>query len=255
MLTGCDFSSVRMEFNRAERAYKEKDYTTARKYYIRVLKRNPESEIALLAAEKAAVVMVEELGMYSEALDLYRFLIIKSQDPEKVKTYQLKLAMVMFENIQDFSGAIEEFNKLIRLETDNSKRTEYKTFVAKSFFNLNKFYQAQVEVEEILKGDLKEDERFQILLFKGNILLTVKDHKNAIDVYTELIEEFPERSVKENVQINLAVCFEELKDFDRAISILEELRGSFPDTTFIESKVSRLRDRKKNLPGARGRVR
>ncbi|MEZ4870998.1 MAG: tetratricopeptide repeat protein [Bdellovibrionales bacterium] len=253
--SGCDFSSTQIEYNRAERAFKEKDFSTARKYYLRVLKRNPDSPIAMKAAEKAAILLAEDMKYYDEAINLYQFLIIKSQDQNQVKNYQLQLARLLFDSVQDYSRAIEEFNKLIKLETDLSKKTQYQIYVAKSYFNLNKFYQAKVEVEDILKMDLTEDDRFQVLLFKGNILLTIKDHKNAIDVYTELIEEFPERSVKENVQINLAVCFEELKDFDKAISILEELRQSFPDTTFIDTKVSRLKARKKNLPGARGRVR
>ena len=254
-ILGCEASSRRLEFNRAERAEKEKDYSTAAKYYLRVMKRNPEADLSMEAARRAVKLYSVDLSRYNDAVTILEFLIVREKDKARLYSYQKNLANIYFENLLDYEKAIIEYNKMLQLRESKKDKITITYNIARSYFSLNKFYQANIEVKKLLDTDLDPDTRFEILLLRGNILLTMKNHTDAIDVYTELIEEFPEKTLKEKVQINLAVCYEELNDFDRAVVILEEMRSSYPNQDFIDRKIARLKQRKQNLPGARGKVR
>ena len=124
--------------------------------------------------------------------------------------------------------------------------------VAKSYFYLNKFFQARTEVESLLTQELDEDWKYQLLLFKGNILQAQKDLPEALKTYQKVLQEFPERSQKDKVALTVAVCYEEMSEFEKAIEVLAALRTSYEEPEFLDLRIKRLTQRKENMPGAKG---
>ena len=45
---------------------------------------------------------------------------------------------------------------------------------------------------------------------------------------------------------------EELKQFDKAIEVLENMRPQYPNPDFLDLRISRLKERQYNQPGAQG---
>lgn len=252
---GCSLTTAKLEYNRALRATKDKDYKTALKYYKRVIKRQPDTDIALKAAIEGAQLAMIDVKDFRSSVGLFNYVIIHSQDTAAVKQAQKNIAEIYFSKTSQYKKAIEAYSSLLPLKLSPKERIDIRSRIAKSYFYLNNFFQADVEIKSLLKEDLSDEQRFETLLFKANTLMTLKKHEDASKVLKSLIDKFPQKSLKENVNINLSVCYEEMQDFTTAIQILDDLKGIYPDQEYLDFKISRLKQRKRNMPGARGRVR
>ncbi|MCB0391732.1 MAG: tetratricopeptide repeat protein, partial [Bdellovibrionales bacterium] len=129
------------------------------------------------------------------------------------------------------------------------KEFDYKFRIAKAFYYLNKFKQSILEVEEILKKTLSQEQNFSVRLFRANVLLIKKDFAEAMEEFEKLLVEFPERAQKENLGLVVAVAYEDMNEFDKAITTLEKIKSNADDPNFIEIKIKRLKERIANQPG------
>lgn len=248
---GCT-SSLEDELERAHSLRESKDYIQALDVYDKIIKQKPNSKIAAEAAIQAARISKEEKQDYTKAIKYYEYVILFSKNARARKMAQINIADLYFDKLKDFHKSIEAYNKLLQTAKNDTERVKYRLSLAHSNFSLNNFYQAIIEVDNLLKMNLDQKTLYEVLVFKGNILLTTKKIEDAISIYKQVIEEFPERSRKDNITMNLALCYEELNDFDEAIRILEELKKDYPMPDFIEITIKKLKKRKENLPGAKG---
>ena len=83
-------------------------------------------------------------------------------------------------------------------------------------------------------------------------MVAQKNYARAAEIYKELLKNYFEKSLKENIPLLLAVCYEEIKDFQTAIKTLEILVGKYTPPEYIELRIKRLKERLKNQPGAKG---
>lgn len=252
VLTGCTSSWQKSEFRDAQREVDNKNYEEALKTFTRVIRRNAESDIALEAARKASRIALLETKNYPLAHEFFHHIVLYSPSEVERLDAQKKIASLLFENLLNYQQAIVEYQKLLTLNPSPEEAFEYRFNIAKSYFQMNNFYQAAVEVDDIMDRGPPSEHKFDLLLFKGSLLLTEKKLDEAIATLTKLDREFPERSKKEGVGLNLAVCYEEKGDFNRAIEILEKVKLSYQNPEFIELKIKRLKERRENLPGAQG---
>ena len=247
----CRLSYKNIEFQRAQNSLKKKNFHEALMHYSRVIKRSPESPISLEAAREAARISLFETQQFSRAIDFFHHLVVYSVDEVERRRAQEAIAFIYFEKLNDYQAAIKEYSRLLVLPITESKKIEFKLAIAKSYFYLNKFNQAIIEINDLLKFELPRDKAFTINHFKASILLTKKEIEPAIQVYRQLLAEYPELSKKEKVGISIAVAYEDMNALDKAISILEEIRPSYDDADFIDIKIKRLKERIANLPGVR----
>ncbi len=128
----------------------------------------------------------------------------------------------------------------------------YKLTIARAFFYLNNFNQAQSEINEASRLKIPDEIMFDLLILNGNILVAQKKFPKAIIVYNDILKKFPMLSQKENVKLTLAVCYEENLQFKESIEILEKLKDIYKPPEYIELRIKKLKERLKNLPGAKG---
>ncbi|RYZ88880.1 MAG: tetratricopeptide repeat protein, partial [Proteobacteria bacterium] len=119
-------------------------------------------------------------------------------------------------------------------------------------YYLNNFFQAQSELDDVLKMNVDTNDLFAAQVLKSNIYIAQKEYVKAIEILKKMIADQPEKSAQENIYQTLAVCYEESGNFLEAVKMLEiaKVRSEQPD--YIELRIKRLRDRQKNQPGARG---
>jgi tetratricopeptide (TPR) repeat protein len=252
LFAGCHFSSLSLEYRRGKKAYEQKDYKEAIKHFNRVILREPESRQALDSARQGARIAFFDIKNFSEALRFYNHLILYSEVSTERTDAQKRIASIYFENLNDYPRAIIEYNKLLALKNPDSETIDFKLRVAKSYFYLNNFYQAQTEVESALKLAAESPQRFDLMLFLGNVYYNTKKIDEAVKIYQELMQKFPNRAKAENVAMNIVVCYEEREQFEKAIEELMVIREEYPNPEFIDLKIQRLKERKANLPGSRG---
>jgi tetratricopeptide (TPR) repeat protein len=249
---GCSFSYSKLEYERAKQSAEKENFPEALKHFDRVVKKDPNSPYALESARQAARISLLETKDYKQAIEYLRYLILHSPVASERMNAQKKLAGVYFENLQKFSDAIEEYNKLLSLDPPRNEAFTYRFNIAKSYFQLNNFYQTEIELDALVEKYKEPDKQFNVMLFKGNVYLTTKEHDKAIKTFQSLIEKFPKKANQENVGLSLAAVYEDLQQFDKAVEILKELRMSEKSPEFIDLKIKRLQERAQNLPGAQG---
>ena len=218
----------------------------------KVVRRSPRSSWGIRSAKEAARLSFYETKNYKKAAEFNKAVILNSKDAPDRFFAQKQIASIYFDNLQNYKKAIEEYIKLLQLVKTPTEEAQYRTNIARSYFYLNDFSQADIEIKEVLKLKIDSALRFAAYVLNGNILVAQKDFGKAADFYKKVIAEYPEKSLQENIQLSLAVCYEENNDYSNSILTLETLRGKYNPPEYIDFRIKRLKERQKNQPGAKG---
>ena len=244
-LTSCQ-SSYEKDWQLAQKAYENKNYKQAAHFYEKVFKLERSSEKKIKVSYNLANIYYFYVKDFIKSKKYYRYYLVHTEKrKEKIKALS-RLANLSFSIFNNYKEAILHYNRLLKIDKDDNVYF-YRLQIARSYFFLNNFYQSQVEIQSVLKDD-KNPFLFESLLLLGNIYLAEKKTEESIKVLLSLVEKFPQRSIKENVLMTIAVSYEELRDFDKAIEILEKMASQVKDPAFVNSRIRSLMERKKNLP-------
>jgi outer membrane protein assembly factor BamD (BamD/ComL family) len=252
LLPGCSISSEKLEFEHAQQDVQKKNFKSAFTHFKAVMDHDPRSELALKSAKEAARISHYELKDYKEAVRDYKNLVLYSTIERDRIEAQKKIADLQFGQILDYDQAITEYNRLLELPHSTAEDLEYRTAIAKSYFYKNSFFQALAEIDTIIKHNYKKDLLFDPLLLKANIYLTTKQLDDAVTVLKRLMSDYPERAKTETIGLVLGICYEEQKNYAKAIETLESIKNTYPRKTFIENRIKLLKERQAYLPGAKG---
>lgn len=251
-LSACS-SQEQAEYKMAQKAMSQEHYRIALGHLDRVIKRNSRSsDLPLEAARDAARISFFEIKDFKKAIDYHHFIVLNSKDEKERLESQKQISAIYFNNLQNYPQAIIEYSKLQQMPHTDLEAAQYKMNVARAQYYQNNFFQAESEIDSLLKLKGDDNTRFNASMLKGNILVARKDFTAAIEIFKKLIEQFPEKAVQENVALILAVCYEEKFDFKSAVAVLEAHKGKYNPPEYIELRIKRLQERMKNAPGAKG---
>ncbi len=251
LLSACS-SQEQNEYKLAKKSMNQGHNRIALGYLDRVIKRNQTPEIVIDSAREAARLALYEIKDFQKAIYYYHFLVLHSKEEEERVFAQKQIASIYFDNLQDYQKAIAEFSKLQQLPLPDLEKAQYKMSLARAHFYLNNFDQAESEINSLLKLKTDENVEFSALALKANIRVAKKNYKDAIQIFTDLIKRYPEKSFQENIALNLALCYEEELDFKGAIDVLNTLKNRYKPAEYIELRIKRVETRSKNAPGAKG---
>lgn len=251
-LASCTLSSEDLEFRRAEEAAQAGKNEDALAHYKVVVERYQKDPLAIRAAQAAARISHYELKRFSDAIAYYRHIILYAPNEKDRLEAQKKIADLYFSQTLDYTQAIAEYSRLLELPHTPKEDEQYRFAIARAYFYLNNFFQATVEIDRILASRPTDDLAFDALLLKANIYLTTKKLDDAITALKELMAKYPVRAKTETIGLVLAICYEEQKNFPKAIETLEVIKNDYPRKGFIEGKIKALRERQSLAPGARG---
>lgn len=251
LLTGCSFSFQKWQFQKAVRLSERHHYKSAVDQFSRVVRRGPDTDLALEASRRGAKIATFDVKNYSQAGEFYRHLILHSPDKAERIEAQRSLVDIYFDKLLNYDEAVLEISRLQPLLPDMEKG-QYQLMLARAQFYLNNFPQALVEVNDLIDRKIPRDLRFEALLFKANLLQGSKKLPEAIAVFQEIEKNFSDLSVDANVGMSLAICYEEQGDLAKAVGVLENLKAHNSNPDFIQIRINKLKDRMANLPGAQG---
>ncbi len=252
LLTSCTISSQKLEYQRGKNSVATKDFKSALEHFRSVIDYNPRSDLAILADIESARITHYETKSFTDAVYFYKQIVLNSPISTDRVEAQKKIADLYFTQILDYSQAITEYSRLIELPHSNEEDLLYRTAIAKSYYYQNNFFQSQSEIDSIIKKKYAKDQLFDPLLLKANILLTTKRLDDAITVLNKLVADYPVKARTEAIGLVLALCYEEQKNYSKAIETLQGLKATYPRKSFIENRIKTLKERQGYLPGARG---
>lgn len=254
VLTSCGFSTSSWELSKAEEAEEEKDYAKAIQYYYKFLRKKSDSQESIKPAQRiyhlASIHMIDT-DLIEKSL---KHIILRSTNQSVRMDSQYKLANHYFDRINDYESSINHFNKYIALSKKAAEKNVARLKIAKSYFYLNNFYQAQVEIKDILDNEPEEDLKFDSKLLLASVLQSEKKYGPAVDQYKELLRDFPVRAEKDQIYMNLSLALEDNKEFKEAIEILLNFKAKHKNQNYINGKIKKIRFLMSQQPGARGRV-
>lgn len=250
-LSACS-SQEEADYKQAQKEMAQEHYRIALSYFDRVIKRNNPTKYPLEAARDAARISFFEIKDFNKTIEYHHFIVLHSPDEKERLESQKQIAAIYFNNLQNYQQSIIEYSKLQQMPHTDLEAAQYKMNVARAQYYQNNFFQAESEIDSLLKLKGDDNTRFSAMMLKGNILVARKDFVKAADIFKTLITKYPEKSSQENVALILAVCYEENMDFKSAIAVLEENRAKYSPQEYIELRIKRLQERMKNAPGAKG---
>lgn len=250
-LAACE-SAEQHDYQQGLKKAQSRNYEEAIVLFEQSILRNPRSQYALLAAKEGARVSYYEIKNFIKAVEFLKQTVVNSSIQEDRLQAQKMIAKIYFENLTDYQNSIIEINKLISMIYDPQEKIKLRENLARSYFYLNNFSQAQSEADELIKNSKDKESQFQMLVLKGNIYLAKKDVNQAAIIFQEIMKQYPERAVKENIASTLAVAYEEMKDYKSAIQVLEAMKPHHNMPEYIDLRIKRLLQNQKNQPGAKG---
>ncbi len=250
--SGCSFNMDWLLRYRAQKAISRQDFLSAVALFQKIVDRDHNSPAALAAAREGATVAHLDAKNYASAVQFYKLLVLRAPDAEERKSAQKFIAQIHFDNLHDYDQAVVEYEKLLKLKHRPEEAFRYRLNLAKSQFNLNNIDQALNELDVILSQSHSPDELYEARVLKANTEVTAKKLPEAAVQWQAILKDFPEKAAKENVALNLAVCYEEMREFGKAIEVLEKMREGYAQPEFLDLRIQRLRERQENLPGAKG---
>jgi tetratricopeptide (TPR) repeat protein len=252
VLSSCTLSSDKIEFEKAQKDVQNRYFDSALKHLKVVMDHQIDSELAIEAAKESARISHYESKDFRSAVAFYKDIVLYSKNPQDRIYSQRQIADIYFNNLQDYTQSVVEYQRLLELPHSLEDELTYRLSIARSNFYLTNFYQAEVDIDELLKRPFSKEVLFEAYLLRANLYLTGKQLDGAIAVLKKLIENYPERSKKESIGLVLAICYEEQKNFAKAIETLQAVRVYYPRKEFVDRRIKSLRERQSYLPGARG---
>ena len=251
-LGACTLSSEELEFKRAQEAAASGNNESALEHYKKIVDRYVKTPQAIKSAQEAARISHYELKKFPEAIKYYKHIILYAPTDAARIDAQKKIADLYFSQTLDYPQAIAEYSRLLELPHTDKEDGQYRFAMARAYFYQNDFFQSQVEIDKILATKADKDLAFDALLLKANIFLSNKKLDDAINALKDIMAKYPDRAKAETIGLVLAICYEEKKDFSKAVETLESIKNDYPRKAFIENKIKALKERQSLLPGARG---
>lgn len=254
LMAGCTCQSERALKEEALIHEQSGDYQKALENYQELIRRAKNEQMIVAYAQLAGQIALVKAKDFTKAIDFFKLVTRKSLIQEERVAAQKTLASIYFSYLPspDYEKAIREFSKLLSLSLSADEKFEMRLNLAKSYYRLNNFYQAQTEIDLLLESLKGKGKRYELKKLKADIFLSAKELDKAAQTYYELLETFPEESKKDEIALSLAVCYEDQENYMKSIEVLEGMKKTYSHPEFIELRIKRLKDRQMQKPGAHG---
>ena len=252
VLAGCTLSRQKLEFQKAKRLAKGKEYQASVLSFAKAIEMDPNTKLALNAAQSGSVVAAELAKDYDAAIRFYRHIVFKTDSESERISAKKSMAQIFFEQLKDYNQAVLEYESLLGTKLPEQEAYHFRLNVIKSQLELNNLEQALADLEALLSLHPKGAELYEAKVLKSNIYISKKKFQEASTTLKEVIKEFPERAQKENLHLALVSCYEDLEDFTSAVAVLESMTAWYSHRDFLELRIKRLKERTSNQPGAQG---
>ena len=261
---GCNLEKKDVSyFKKAQESAKQQNYTQAILFLNQAIDFSKDPVLLLQIAKKGLDILKqfttdqlegELLGQSKSLLQIkyLRLILLYSKDREQRISSQKAIADVYFNNIKDYHKSIEELSRLFMLDLSEKDVKDIQLKITKSYYHIGNFQQAKTELQKL---EQNRSPSFEALLLKGYILLGERNYDESALIFEELIKRFPKKAATDKVFLTLSLCYEEQKEFQKAISLLSHFLNnneSFLDVSqrqFIAMKIQRLRETYKMQPG------
>ena len=264
VLLGCNVTTKDISsFQKAKEYEEQQNYTQAILFLNQAIDFSKDPQLLVQIAKKGLDILKqftteklkgELLGQSKSRLQInyLRLILLYSQNKKQRISSQKSIADIYFSNIKDYHKSIEELSRLLTLDLPEKDVKDIQLKITKSYYHIGNFQQAKIELQKL---EQNRSPSFETLLLKGDIFLGERNYNESALIFEDIIKSFPKKAVTDKVFLTLSLCYEEQKEFQKAISLLSNFLNNNKSSLnvsqkqFIAMKIERLKATYKMQPG------
>lgn len=205
-----------------------------------LLQEYPESEEAAAALYRVARLWDFDLLEPQRALLKYLQLERDYPDSKDVHSAREAAARIVKYDLRDDMQAIGYYQRL--LDSQQGQPDQYLYEIADSYFRLDNYSQARIELENLL-AEYPESPLVADVLHRKAIILTFESRfDEAQQDWQSLMEQFPDSTYQGQARFNLAILLEEKGELEQALVEYLQLED-FSRPLLLEQKINHLKRR------------
>lgn len=208
--------------------------------YKKVIQSFPEENEASEALFRSARIWQYDRQDPQRALVNYLLIERDYPDSSHQRAAHQAAAQIVKYDLRDDVQAIGYYQQLV--ENHPEQGDSYQFEIADSYFRLENYPQARVELELLLEQYPKSDLVADVLHRKAMILMIENRLDEAKQDWLRLIELFPHGSYSSQARFNMAKVHEEQGQLEEALELYQQLED-FPRPLLLEKKINHLQQR------------
>lgn len=229
------------DYHRAEELVAQGSYDQAVRVLTELHQDNPGHPLGREALYKVAEVRSLYQQQFAEAI--LAFLAVEENYPNSDTGIlaQRQVADIYKNKLRDFPRAVAVYQQLLARGVADSDRIQHE--IADAYFRMNDFKQALLEYET-LRSSYPDSPLQPEVRYRMAITLSLEGKgKEAEVMFREVISLWPQSPFALESKFSLATVLEERDELAEAMKVLEELKGSYPNTEMLERRLTQLRER------------
>lgn len=245
---GCQRNDAPSHLERAKTALFERKPELALSAYkqaLDVLERDtsPQGQVYRARALRgAADTYYFGLGDYKRAVEVYRELIQVCPEAPETLDGRVHLADLLQHEHRDIRGAIAELTAALARNPPQSAELAYR--VATLYFELQDYEQCQIEAANVARKYETSAHVDDALYLRGQALAMMEGRKpEAVRVYTELLERFPDSELRPHALVELGRVRADQGEAEQAIELWVDALQTHPDPQPVQSAIAHVRAR------------
>ena len=185
---------------------------------------------------------LQQYDLHQDQLALLSYLQLEHDYPasELILRANEESAKIVKYGQRDYQHAIELYQRL--LDFDSGTHDHYYYEIADCYFRIEKFSQARIELEILLKKYPNSSLIADALYRKGVILMLEGKNAAARKDFQQLIKNYPASRYRQAAELDLAKLLEEEEFLKEALLLYQQLKASNP-TLMVEKKINHLQQR------------
>jgi TolA-binding protein len=223
-----------------------------------VTSKDPQGKLGLQALYRSASTDALFLSNYSDAIRKFKiYAESDAANPDLAWESLKQVGEIFFTKTEQYDQAIQHYREILKRKTDAPESAEFNFRIAKSYFYLRRFDEAQLIYKQIIEhfpGSLwAEQALFEVgetYFTRGEQMATStgrdrqkSSYQEASESYQKFLAAYPNSTLVPQAKFGIASCLEEMDQLDDAYRAYEALKSTYPSPNVIVIKMTRIRQR------------
>jgi len=217
----------------AEIYFRENDYLSARKFYLKYIDEFSHSQFFGSANYFAGETFLRR-GEIEESIPYFKTAIANKEtnDYEDYSVFSLASA---HERLGEYEEAVRFYDDLLTFHYSSPLAPYAQMRIGICYFNLEKYDNVILELSDPLIAELPEEKINESKFILANAHFRLNEFKDAEEIYKSLLDGASSKEDKEKIKFGLAWVNFKLKDYESAYKIFDELISSDVDSIAMKS--------------------
>ena len=137
-----------------------------------------------------------------EAIDFLKQ-AIEDKSSNKFRDYSLYALASVYEKRKDYENAVKYYDELLTYHPGSSLAIQTQVRIGVCYFYLKDYYNSILELSNPSVKNISNNNLAEALYILANSHYRVEEYENAVNIYSEIIEKFPDSKIFRNAQYGL----------------------------------------------------